>query len=832
MIGAPLPPRATMRLQFNGEFTFHDAARHADYFAALGISHLYASPILKAHSASTHGYDLVDPTLVDPRLGGIAGLRDLVAELRRHDMGLIVDIVPNHMAVNGGQNPWWQDILANGMASRYARFFDIDWDSPDPSLRGRVLLPILGEPVQAAIDKGDLGLSHDRACPTIRYHDLRLPIRADDLSHARDRPLSDLLDRQHYVLAPWTEAATRINWRRFFDINELAALRIEDADVFEATHRYLFELYEEGLVDGFRVDHVDGLADPGAYCRRLESRLAGIAPRRPSGLQSRAYLVVEKILAYREPLPAWPVAGTTGYDFMNEVSAWLHQETGAKRLNDLWQELTQDRRCFAEIDRSARGEILCKNFLADLQRCARQFRLEFPGRPSLSSLTEALREIVSVMPAYRTYLGSTTVEPHDQAIVTDVRRSLPATSAGIAEAMCIYLAGTPISPALQPAVTRFQQLSATIVAKGTEDTAFYRYGAMLSRNEVGSSPDLLSIPTSDLHACAAARADHHPAAMLATATHDTKRGEDARARLAILSELADEWAEHVKSWLRPGADAPHPADQLMLFQALVGAWPMDAQAPVSEAFIARVARWQRKCLREGKLRSSWSAPDESYEATCESFLRRLLAEQRADIAAFVARIAPAGVVNSLCQLVLKLTMPGVPDFYQGGDLWDLSLVDPDNRGAVDFDHRTRLAQQSTLPAPLLAHWRTGEVKQAVIARLLDLRRRLPEVFARGAYRPIEIEGPLASHALAFSRVDRTGIVTVVTTRHPANLLAGSDLPVVPASAWRDTRLRVRDPVAMTDLLSERRVRADGDTLFVSELLRDMPAAILSSAALE
>lgn len=818
-----------MRLQFSDNFTFEDAARHIPYFAALGISHLYASPILKAHSASTHGYDLVDPTQVDPRLGGEDGLRTLVRALRPHGMGLIVDIVPNHMAVHGGQNAWWQDVLVHGPSSAYARYFDIDWDSPHPGLRGKVLLPILSGTTEDAIHRGELRLDDDPASPSIRYHEHRLPLRPEDRMHARDLPFSDLLRSQHYVLACWTEAAARINWRRFFDINELAALRIEDDAVFEATHRHLFELYEEGLIDGVRVDHIDGLADPDGYCRRLDRELADRALRRPGGLPAPAYVVMEKILADGEHLPPWPVAGTTGYDFMNEVSAWLHQEAGAGRLDDVWRDLTGDSRSFAEIDRLARSEILRRNFAADLERCARQLRLDFPGHPTVPRLTAALCEIVSVLPAYRTYLGSEAAASHDQAILTETYRSLSDSSAGIAEAICIYLKGMPLAPTLRPAIARLQQLSATISAKGTEDTAFYRYGARLSRNEVGATPVLLSLSTAELHERTAARALDFPAAMLATATHDTKRGEDSRARLAVLTEQPETWLKHVRSWLKTGPAAPHPADQLMLFQTLVGAWPMEAGAPLPADFRDRIAQWQRKSLREGKLRSSWSGPDESYEARCHDFLNEMLDRHHASIASLVARIAPAGTINSLSQVTLKLTQPGVPDFYQGADLWDLSLVDPDNRRPVDFSRRCRLAQELDGVTDLMTNWRTGAIKQALIARLLALRRRMPALFAHAGYEPVQVHGHLAAHLIAFRRADQNHRMLVLALRHTSALLADADVPLIPESKWRDTRLGPFDAGDWEDALSAR-VFEGLDSAFVSDILRDLPVAVLHSRA--
>lgn len=832
MTVAPVsPPRATMRLQLHAGFTFADATQLVPYLCDLGISHLYASPILTARAGSMHGYDVVDPTRVNPELGGEAGLRDLVAALRAAGLGIIVDIVPNHMAVGGSDNQWWLDVLRHGPASRYASYFDIDWNPADPALRDKLLAPFLGAPYGDALLAGDLKLAEDSdGAPVIRYYDDIYPVVPRDHgeiaalgSGAYDPATEDgrarlhrLLERQNYRLAWWGTAGDEINWRRFFDINGLAALRIEREDVFEATHATLFRLYAEGLIDGMRVDHVDGLTDPPGYCRRLRARLEALTAERPSGAPAgHPYIVVEKILGVGEAMPTdWSVDGTSGYDFMDQVSAVQHDPEAERSLAFFWSAVSGRPADFATEEALARRQILERGFDAQLEGTAttlhRLARLDPLTRDTTQpAIRRALLALLARFPVYRTYNAGA---PRAAGGKAAFARALEAAKADaplslhpVLDRIDRWLGGEdehkPGADLRMTATRRFQQLSAPVAAKAVEDTAFYRYGRLLSRNDVGFDARLLGSEPTEFHAANAARAEDFPNALLATATHDHKRGEDVRARLAVLSEIPDAWQAAVQGWMQQNAalrrgTSPSPGDEAQLYQMIVGAWPM-ALSPDDRAgcedFAERLAGWQQKAIREAKLQGDWTGPDEAYEAAARDFLFALLAPGgmfAKEAAGFVRRIAPAGAVNSLAQTLLKATVPGVPDFFQGTEFWDFSLVDPDNRRPVDFAARTEALHAGDVVAALAERWRDGRVKQAVIARTLALRRAAPELFAHGDYRPLQVAGPLARHVLAFMRVRGNQASLTVVPRLPHRLLAGRDAIVIPAEAWRDTVLIV------------------------------------------
>ncbi|HYS48237.1 MAG TPA: malto-oligosyltrehalose synthase [Xanthobacteraceae bacterium] len=828
-----MSPRATLRLQFNNGFTFDHAARLVPYFAALGVSHLYASPILTARAGSTHGYDVVDPTRVNPRLGGEDGLRRLVAALRQAGLGLVVDIVPNHMAI-GRENPWWLDVLEHGRASRHARFFDIDWEPEDAALRGKVLLPVLGRPYGEALDAGEIALVRDetggKLC--VRYFEHMFPLAApgeielspaDAFDPARPQGrqrLHDLLERQHYRLAWWRTAGDEINWRRFFDINDLIALRMEDDQAFEATHAVLFRLYGQGLIDGVRVDHVDGLADPHDYCRRLKARLDALNDSRPADAPSeRAYIVVEKILARDEQLSDdWGCDGTTGYDFMDEVGALLHDPDGEPALTRLWAAVSGRSPSFAAEEEASRRQIIERSFSAQLNAVALAFhrlaRANIATRDvSRAALRRALVEILAHFPVYRIHA---TPERRAQADLSFLARAV-----AMAQTTCLagdrtvvgllghWLAGDAAHADARPlqtvAMTRFHQLSAPVCAKAVEDTAFYRYGRLLSRNDVGFDANRFADTPAEFHARMAARAGRFPHSMLATATHDHKRGEDVRARLAALSELADEWSAALERWVArsdglrsivQGVPCPAPGDLAILFQTMIGAWPPNlalGDAAGLRDLAERLARWQQKALREAKLASDWMAPNEAYEAAARDVVVRLFAGEDAgllaDIAGFAERIAPAGAANGLTQVLLKLTVPGVPDIYQGTEYWDLSLVDPDNRRPVDFAARASSLGASPI-AELTRHWRDGRIKQAVIARALAARQAAPRLFAEGTYLRIDVDGALAKHVIAFARQLDDLIAVTIVCRLPTRLLRRTNDLSIASSSWRNARLKL------------------------------------------
>ena len=890
-------PRATLRLQFHRGFTLDDALARIDYIAGLGVSHIYASPLTRARAGSTHGYDVVDFGMINPELGGEEALRRLADALAARGMGLILDIVPNHMGVGGSENAWWLDLLEWGQASPYAEFFDIDWYPPDASLRGRLLAPFLGTPYGEALERGELLLKADpdRGEFFVAYGEHRFPIRpqdypriigqmspplqqslagpfetpddaraakqalaqvmarsADDVGRAlqafgtglagRAR-LHDLLERQHYRLAWWRTAADEINWRRFFDIAGLAGLRIERPRVFDAVHALPLRLYAEGVIDGLRIDHVDGLADPTAYCRKLRAQL--------DARRGGAYLVVEKILGTGEALPAaWPIDGTSGYDFMAEAGALLHDRQGESALTALWSEATGRQADFATEVRAAKRQILAGSLGAELDRAARAFHRQMRQEASardltLAGLRRALAELVVHFPVYRTYLTAEGPDARDGQNARDrqlidraaagARRSVAAADRPALAYILDRLTERP-EPAL---IARFEQLTAPVTAKSVEDTAFYRYGRLISRNEVGSDPEEFALGVQAFHEACRRRQESFPDAMLATATHDHKRGEDLRARMAVLSELAPEWRDAVGRWrelaaplrtLLDDGPAPETADELMLYQTLVGAWP--GGLDVDDEFTTRIVDWQRKAIREAKQRSSWAVPDEAYEQGSREFAENLIHGReghrvRAELAEFVGRIGAAGAVNSLAATLLRLTVPGVPDLYQGCDFWDFSLADPDNRRPVDYDARCQALDQAASPRDLLARWRDGRVKQAVIVRALALRKARPDLFAAGAYRPLAVQGQLAGHAMAFLRMHETEVAITVVTRLAARLLG--DMPLIPPEAWGDTAVLLPDDIAsdsFVDVLCGSAALAADRRLALREILGNLPVTLL------
>lgn len=812
------PPRATVRLQLHRDFGFAAATAQVAYHARLGISHYYVSPILAARRGSTHGYDVIDPARVNPELGGDDGLRALVSELRRHGMGLIVDIVPNHMAVGGDDNPWWLDVLRHGRRSRHARFFDIDWEVPDPALRGKVLAPFLGAPYGEVLAGGDLKLVEEDGEPCLRYFEHRFPL-ADPRAAAgllRDGAtpvaLHRLLERQHYRLAFWRTAPDEINWRRFFDITSLAGLRVEDPAVFEAVHAKVFELYAEGLIDGLRVDHVDGLADPAGYCRTLKRRLERLARQRPPTPWPQPYLVVEKILAPGEPLREdWGVHGTTGYSFMTDVAALLTDPAGEAPLTRLWEELSGRPGDFAAEQLRARRRVLDELLAADfeatvlaLHRIARSD----PATRDISrpAIRRVLAELLVHFPVYRTYAGAQGRTADDERVMAQVREAARASvrpaERPLVDRIDAWLGGErPAAIAAGPrrlrrlrlrAIARFQQLSSPLAAKAVEDTAFYRHGRLLARNEVGADPAQFAMDLSDFHTAALRRQRVFPHALLATATHDHKRGEDLRARLLVLSERAADWDAAVARWracnepLRR-THAIGAGDEYMLYQMIAGAWPLELRPDDDaelQAYAARLAGWQQKALREAKLRSSWMEPDTAYEGACRAFLERVLdptisARFLDDLSRFVAEIAPAGALNSLTQALLRLTAPGIPDLYQGTDFWDFSLVDPDNRRPVDYAARAQALDGAGDFEALLDRWRDAGVKQCLIARVLALRARRPGPFARGAYLPLDVRGERAAQVIAFARRAGPERAIVIAPRIAAAGLAAGSLRFTP-----------------------------------------------------
>ena len=904
-----LPLRATQRLQFHKGFTLDDAVPLVPYFARLGISHLYASPLLSARAGSMHGYDVVDPTSVNPELGGEPALRRLVAALREHEMGLILDIVSNHMAVGGADNPWWLDLLEWGRLSPYSEFFDIQWHSPDPLLKGQLLMPFLGSDYGEALQTGTLTLQFDAAHGTfyVEHYEHRFPIcpkdyaailgsdellkplaerfsalayqddayheaawlkqalaeRATEVLPAIEARLSafdgrqpegfnrlhQLLEQQAYRLASWRTAADDINWRRFFDVNELGGLRVERTAVFEATHGKIFELISEGLVDGLRIDHIDGLADPRGYCRKLRRRVDSLSPER------HLPIFVEKILGEGETLREdWQVDGTTGYEFMDQLSLLQHHPEGFESLAELWTRHSERPSAFIEEARLARQQILNGSLGGDFESVAQALlqvaRDDVMTRDlTLGAIRRALQELIVHFPVYRTYISARGRSAADdkvfQQAMDGARTTLGEGDWPVLEHLEKWLGGQPWRnrpvgrerKILKHACVRFQQLTSPAAAKAVEDTAFYRSAVLLSRNDVGFSTEQFSAPLAEFHAINQHRLQTFPDNLLATATHDHKRGEDTRARLAVLSECAPWYAEQVNHWrtlaapLRVEPNTPSAGDELILYQVLLGSWPLDQGADF-DGYQQRLWQWQQKALREAKLQSSWSAPNDAYEQGVEAFLSRLLLSDegqalRSTIGDAAQSIAPAGALNGLAQSLLRITVPGVPDLYQGDELWDFSLVDPDNRRPVDFNARQQALDTPPDTGELLFNWRDGRIKQALIAQVLALRKAHPELFRSGTYTPLEVVGTHAERVVAFCREHQGKRLLVVVPRWSHPLLENGVYPQINAQVWGDTRVKL--PFAATTqnwkgLFHTGAVTPDKE-LLISSALGDFPVNV-------
>jgi (1->4)-alpha-D-glucan 1-alpha-D-glucosylmutase len=906
------PLRATLRLQFHKGFTLEHAVPLVPYFARLGISHIYASPLLAARAGSMHGYDVVDPTQVNPELGGEPALRRLVSTLREHDMGLILDIVSNHMAVGGSDNPWWLDLLEWGRLSPYGEFFDIQWHSPDPLMEGQLLLPFLGSDYGVALQEGTLKLlfkantgsfyvehydHHFPICPsdygeilkhqetlksladrfsTLSYqtdaHSLAMPLKGelrelasdpqtleaiqsnlqhfDSTTEAGFHNLHQLLERQSYRLASWRTAADDINWRRFFDINELGGLRVERPAVFEATHGKIFQLIAEGLVDGLRIDHIDGLADPRGYCRKLRRRVDLLAPGR------HLPIYVEKILGAGETLHRdWAVDGTTGYEFMNQLSLLQHDPDGEFVLGDLWQRRTERPAAFIEEAQLARQQILNGSLASDCESVAQALlqvaRDDLMTRDlTLGAIRRVLQTLIVHFPVYRTYISAMGRSAQDevffQQAMDGARQTLSEADWPVLDCVAAWLGGTPwrrkprgrSRKILKHACVRFQQLTSPAAAKAVEDTALYRSAVLLSRNDVGYNTEQFSAPVSDFHAVNQQRLDEFPDNLLATATHDHKRGEDTRARLAVLSERSHWYAEQIELWralarpVRVDEQMPSSGDELILYQALLGSWPLqlrdDDQAGFAD-YAKRIWQWQQKALREAKLQSSWSAPNEAYENAAQAFTEKLLTGEegellRAALSKTVNSIAAAGALNGLAQTLLRMTVPGVPDLYQGNEFWDFSLVDPDNRRPVDYAAREHALQEPLPPVELLANWRDGRIKQALIAEVLNLRVEHAELFRRGTYQALEVLGSQAHNVLAFAREHEGKQAIVIVPIRCATLLENSAVPQVDALRWGDTRVVLPFAASATNLkgLFSSSAVTKNRELNISDALGDVP----------
>ncbi|MDQ3951537.1 MAG: malto-oligosyltrehalose synthase, partial [Actinomycetota bacterium] len=809
--------RATYRVQLNAGFTFDDAARVLPYLARLGISHVYCSPYLQAAAGSTHGYDVTDHSKVNEELGGAPAHERFCAALAENGLGHVLDVVPNHMAVSNPSNKWWWDVLRHGRASRYAGYFDIDWDPPEAALHRTILVPILGDHYGRVLEAGELKLRVQHGEIVLRYHEHVLPVAPGTVSegeldavNADADALHEVLERQHYRVAFWRAGDRDLNYRRFFDIKSLAALRIEDERVFEDTHRLVLEMIAGGDLDGLRIDHVDGLRDPAAYLARLRGRAPDV------------YLVVEKILEAGEELPdTWPVEGTSGYDFLNVVNGLFVDSSAEKAMSDVYLEFTHEPADLAETVRAKKLFIMREVLASDVERLTalavevaeshRRYR-----DYTRHELREAIRETIAAFPVYRTYLDTRTREPseqdvaHVQEAISEAAARRPDLAPELFEFLCDVLLMRLPSSAVQDAfVLRFQQTTGPIMAKGVEDTVFYNFNRLVSLNEVGGDLGCFGVALEDFHDRAALSQGRWPRSMLATSTHDTKRSEDVRARIDLLSEMPAQWGDAVTRWKalndrhRSGGIPDRNAEYL-LYQTLVGAWPLSAD---------RAVAYMEKASKEAKAHTSWTDPSPQYDEGLARFVRAVLEDPEfvRAVDELVAPLVEPGRINSLAQTAIKLTYPGVPDVYQGTELWDLSLVDPDNRRPVDYELRARLLDEALAgdAAGALARTDEGLPKLILTHRLLALRARDPDAFAaRSSYEALWATGPRARHVVAFVRGGR---VLTVAPR----------LTLTLEGEWRETHLALPEG-DWTDVLTGTTFSG---VVQVEELLRGFPVLV-------
>ncbi|NTZ36986.1 malto-oligosyltrehalose synthase [Enterobacter sp. JMULE2] len=759
-------PSATYRIQFRNGMTFDRVVALIPYFRDLGISHLYASPVFTATTDSTHGYDVTDPNEIDPAIGGRDGFNRMAAALRQAGMGLILDIVPNHMSTSL-ENRWWRDVIEHGKQSRYARYFDIDWSRP-------LTLPFLGDTFEAELEKGAIRLHRDSVTnkAAMVYYDTAYPLNPGTWDE--NKSIAELHEAQSWRLMSWREAPKQLSWRRFFEITGLVGVRVEDEQVFHDTHRLILELVHDGTVDGLRIDHIDGLADPLEYLQRL---------RQATGPD--CYITVEKILAKGEQLPAeWPVSGTTGYEFIASLAEVLVDDNSLARLEKVHNEtlgVTVDRQ---NALRDAKGLMTDRNFEGEfttLLNLARDLAQHNGVEIQTDDIHHALRELLIAFPVYRTYGTAEGLTPSDVTLLSRVVASVNASEPALSLIVRILTGDLPERDRDSATLfrTRFQQLTGPLMAKSVEDTLFFRHNLELALNEVGADPTPRAFSLSRFHQEMRIRLARQPDALLGTSTHDTKRGEDARARLYTLTEAPEQWGENLARWrqmnqthvrfLNDGT-APNAADTWMIYQALAGVWPATLSPDDWDGLQTLEARFLgfiEKALREAKQRTDWIDSNESYENVVMDYVRHLLSPDNTlflhDFSETLQPFVRAGLMNSLSQTVIKLTAPGVPDIYQGSEALNFSLVDPDNRREPDF---AALVQNlSTANSTVFNDeqcWRDGRVKQYVTATLLRLRPHYPSLFRYGDWLPLKVTGEREEHLIVYARVkdDEALIVAV------------------------------------------------------------------------
>ena len=861
---------ATYRLQMNAGFTLAMARARVDYFSRLGVSHLYLSPILAARRGSTHGYDVVDPNRINPELGTEGDLRALSADLHARGMGIVLDIVPNHMGI-GQENTYWDDVLAHGERSRYASWFDVDWKRGHPS--GKVVLPVLNDDLDRVIDRGELAVSiGNTPAPRLVYGTMSFPIDAaslppelqlaqfdpgatGELADVYARPsgrerLRALLDAQHYRLVHWRDGPREVNYRRFFDVNDLVSVRVEDPTVFAQTHAFTLALVRDGVIDGLRVDHIDGLLDPARYLDRLRSAVGPDVP-----------IVVEKILAVDEALaPAWPVQGTTGYEFLNDVDDVFLDPAGVAEIERYYRRLRRiGTTTFEDIARAGKQAALDSSLRPDVERVVallHDVARATGHRWTIAELTTGVVEFIAALPVYRTDVAPrAAIQRADRDVIEQTSPDTPSAITTFIADVLLSAGRAAESDPLLAFAQRLQQVSGPATAKGVEDTALYVYVPLVSRNEVGGAPNRpLDSAIERFHAGNLRRAERWPIGLVTTNTHDAKRSGDVRSRLTALSEVPHEWERAVHRWRRLNAKhrrtvrgriAPDTNTEYLFYQTLIGLWPAPRAARRSDDLPDRswrdVARTRltehmRKAAREAKMRTSWIEPDADYERAIESFVAAVLepsddAPFLADVARFVSHVAPLGALNALARLVLHLTSPGTPDIYQGDEFWNYALVDPDNRRPVDYDARAdALAKVTSSVAalredsPIDLH--ANRLKLLVTQRLLDFRRSHADLFTRGAYRPLVARGRRHGHVVAFGRSFEGQTCITIVAR-----LMGSQVAVTADEWWADTSVDVPaelDSPRWRSLISDADVAGGTGTFRVAELLGKLPSAVVAN----
>ncbi len=928
------PVKATYRIQFNPSFGFKHIEELVPYFDKLGISHIYASPIFKARKGSEHGYDIVDPTILNPEIGDEKSFTKLINELHTGNIGWIQDVVPNHMAFDS-DNRMLMDVLENGRASQYFKFFDLVWKHPDESMRKRVLAPFLGSLYGEALENGEIYLAYDAEGFSVNYYEHRYPLRIDtyqmildnaidtlkirmgeeypdyvkylgllyvvknlpsasdpehrinqiafvkkmiwelystnpiiqehidatlkELNGEKGKPesfshLDEILSKQNFRLSFWRVANQELNYKRFFNINELISIRVQDEEVFHSTHSLIIDLIQRGMIDGLRVDHIDGLYDPGEYLQRLRR------------LSDELYIVVEKIMEYDEHLPeSWPVQGTSGYDFLNHVNGLFCHKKRQKEFTKLYSDFIGREINFSQllydkkkliIDRQLTGDL--DNLAHLLKQIANKYR---HGRDiTFNGLRNGMIEILTYFPVYRTYISSWEVDEEDRRIIEEtVRKAQSSKPAYGAEIKLIekFLLLDFFEELTEKErndcidfVMKFQRLTGPLMAKGFEDTSLYIYNRLISLNDVGGDPSSFGTSLHQFHDFAINRLDVSPYAMNATSTHDTKRGEDVRARINVLSEIPREWKQHLKRWVTvnkkfkkniDGNFAPDRNEEYLLYQTLLGMYPFDEGE--ADKVIPRLEQYIEKMLREAKVHSFWSEPNTEYETAVKEFVTAILtpSDQNLFLDEFIPfqkKIAHYGILNSLSQTIIKLTAPGVPDLYQGTELWDLSLVDPDNRRPVDYNLRDKyldeIVERSSREdvfeylSILRSNASDGRIKMLLTYKTLAARKEHPNVFLDGEYSPLRVTGKLRNHVVAFAREYENATAVTIAPRWFTSIVDEQSFPLG-KSVWGDTAVYLPPPRTRVwgNALTGERIEKGG-RMPVAEILTSYPTALLIS----